>query len=292
MTDNAPTTTSVETAGQEDVDRKSMAFVGRWERLVSRTNWEKGRIIQQWRETLIAAGAPATEYSDEAWSQRVKTVSGQHVGRLRRVALRFGGVFPKYKGLFWSHFQAVVDWDDAEMWLEGAVQNTWSISQMRQQRHEALGGSPEELPADHDVIHAQFDEDHEEDHGDTEDETIPSRMSASYEEAQGPRAEGPDFGTTDEIRPESSSKPKDEDEDDTETAQSAAQVTSSAPAVRPFDQLPELPENVADAFEAFKLAILHHKADKWQKISPENLVASLEALKTLVLTPEGNQLPT
>ena len=283
MADNASTTT-VETADQQVVDRKSMAFVGRWERLVSRTNWEKGRIIQQWRETLIAAGAPATEYSDEAWSQRVKAVSGQHVGRLRRVALRFGGVFPKYKGLFWSHFQAVVEWDDAEMWLEGAVQNTWSISQMRQQRHEALGGSPEEFPDDQDIIHAHIDEDHDV----TEDETIPPRLSASYEEAQGPRPEGPDFGSTDEIQPESSSK----NENEAETTKSAAQVTPSAPTVRPFDQLPELPENVADAFEAFKLAILHHKADKWEKISPENLVASLEALKTLVLTPDGNQLPT
>ena len=284
MADNASTTT-VETADQQVVDRKSMAFVGRWERLVSRTNWEKGRIIQQWRETLIAAGAPATEYSDEAWSQRVKAVSGQHVGRLRRVALRFGGVFPKYKGLFWSHFQAVVEWDDAEMWLEGAVQNTWSISQMRQQRHETLGGSPEELPDDHDIIHAHIDEDHDV----TEDDVISARLSASYEEAQGPRPEGPDFGTTDEIQPESSGK--NENENDAETTKSAAQVTPSSPTVRPFDQLPELPENVADAFEAFKLAILHHKADKWEKISPENLVASLEALKTLVLTPDGNQLP-
>ena len=98
-----------ENVDQEVVDRKSQPFVGRWERLVSRTNWEKGRIIQQWRETLIAAGAPAVEYSDEAWSQRVKGVTGQHVGRLRRVALRFGGVFPKYKGLHWSHFQAAIE---------------------------------------------------------------------------------------------------------------------------------------------------------------------------------------
>ena len=30
------------------------AFVGQWNRLVSTTNWEKGRIICQWRDALCA----------------------------------------------------------------------------------------------------------------------------------------------------------------------------------------------------------------------------------------------
>ena len=272
-----------ENVDQEVVDRKSQPFVGRWERLVSRTNWEKGRIIQQWRETLIAAGAPAVEYSDEAWSQRVKGVTGQHVGRLRRVALRFGGVFPKYKGLHWSHFQAAIDWNDAEMWLEGAVQNKWSISQMRNQRHEALGGSEEELPSESEVIHAHIDEDYDP----AAEGPIPPRLSASYEEAQaGPRPEGPDFGEAPETASASSNR------SDPITTKAAAQSAPNTPVVRPFDQLPELPENIAQAFEMFKLAILHHKGSQWKDISPENLLASLEALKTLVLTPSGNELPS
>lgn len=286
MAENVSISTSTPSLDPEAVDLKSEPFVGRWEKLVSRTNWEKGRIIQQWRETLIASGAPPVEYSDEAWSQRVFGVTGQHVGRLRRVALRFGGVYPKYKGLFWSHFQAAIDWEDAEMWLEGAVQNKWSISQMRAQRHEALGGNPDEVPDDDDIIHTQIDEDHEA----PGEEPVAPRLSSSYEEAQGPLAEGPDFGSKNDILP---SRPDTTDPaTDPGTTQAAAQMTPISETVRPFDQLPELPENVAEAFETFKLAILSHKADQWKEISPENLLATLEALKTLVLTPSGNELPT
>lgn len=283
MVDHSSTSAPPDNLDQQTADRKSRPFIGRWERLVSRTNWEKGRIIQQWRETLIAAGAQTEEYSDEAWSQRVTGVTGQHIGRLRRVALRFGGVYPKYKGLYWSHFQAVIEWRDAEMWLEGAVQNKWSISQMRKQRHEALGGPEDEFPSDADIIHAQLDEDYEP----SQEDTIPSRLSASYEDAQsGPLPEGPDFGSSNEVLSESDSRAE------SATTKSAAQATPSTPAVRPFDQLPELPENVAQAFEAFKLVILQHKANNWKEISAEHLLASLEALKTLVVTPTGNQLPS
>ena len=77
-------------------------YVGQWNRLVSTTNWEKGRIICQWREALLAAGAPVTDYSDEAWAQLVGGVTSQHVGRLRRVSQRFGGDFDQYPGLYWS----------------------------------------------------------------------------------------------------------------------------------------------------------------------------------------------
>ena len=100
----------------------STQYVGRWNRLISTTNWEKGRIICQWREALRQAGAPAASCTDDAWSRQVGNVTPQHVGRLRRVFERFGEVFDQYAGLYWSHFQAAVDWPDAEMYLEGAVQ--------------------------------------------------------------------------------------------------------------------------------------------------------------------------
>ena len=71
------------------VDETSAPFLGQWNRLVSTTNWEKGRIIHEWRQALVAAAAPASEHADEAWSLRVGSVTGQHVGRLRRVYERF-----------------------------------------------------------------------------------------------------------------------------------------------------------------------------------------------------------
>src|SRR3990172_8754082 len=121
----------------------STEYVGRWNRLVSTTNWEKGRIIHQWREALRQAGAAVGSGTDEAWSRQVGNVTPQHVGRLRRVYERFGDVFEQYRGLYWSHFQAALDWPDAEMYLQGAVQSDWSISEMRAQRWRgtgALGG--------------------------------------------------------------------------------------------------------------------------------------------------------
>ena len=98
----------------------------------------EGRIIHEWRTSLVDSQASPTQYSDEAWSRRVGNVSGQHVGRLRRVFERFGGVQPSYANLYWSHFQAALDWNDAEMWLEGAVQNNWSVAQMRSSRWLAM----------------------------------------------------------------------------------------------------------------------------------------------------------
>ena len=125
---------------ENPVDRDGLnEYLGRWNRLVSTTNWEKGRIVAEWREALIEAGAPAAAYSDEAWSRRVGSVTPQHTGRLRRVYQRFASMREAYPGLYWSHFQAALDWDDAEMWLEGAVQNRWSISQMQGERSRTLG---------------------------------------------------------------------------------------------------------------------------------------------------------
>jgi len=133
-------------------------YIGQWNRLVSTTNWEKGRIICQWRDALIAAGAPVTEYSDEAWSQLVGGVTSQHVGRLRRVFQRFGDVFDQYEGLYWSHFQASLDGEDAEMWLEGAIHNNWSVSQMRGKRWETLGKPGDAPPPDDSAFAEETDD--------------------------------------------------------------------------------------------------------------------------------------
>src|SRR6187551_4122054 len=171
----------------------SQPFVGRWNHLVSTTNWEKGRIIAQWRETLERQQLPIAEFSDEAWARLVGGVTGQHVGRLRRVAQRFGQAYEHYKGLYWSHFQAALDWADAEMWLEGAVQNEWSVSTMRRQRWETMGSLPEQTPRPEDVVASETDEDFEPARNET-----PSTITGRYDEVRGPNLnEGPDFGDGD-----------------------------------------------------------------------------------------------
>ena len=266
-------------SGSDDptkLDAASSPFVGLWNQLVSSTNWEKGRIICQWREALTATGAPATEYSDEAWSRRVGGVTGQHAGRLRRVHQRFGQSYQDFAGLYWSHFQAALDWDDAEMWLEGAVQNSWSVSQMRHQRWDAMGALEEERPRDDEIVTGELDEDFEP----ALNEFPQSRQAGTTTDVElGPRAEGPDFGDADPSTVGNS------------PSESGAAVyadnvgEATIEFVRPFADLKELPEDLVEAFEAFKLAILRHKMSGWTEVPCEDVLASLEALKQLVLAP-------
>lgn len=254
------------------VDDASLPFEGRWNRLISTTNWEKGNIIIQWRAALKSTDAPATEYSDEAWSRRVGGVTGQHIGRLRRVYERFGEVHEQFEGLFWSHFQAALDWHDAEMWLEGAIQKHWSVSELRKTRWEALG-APEELkPRDEDIVATELNEDL-----DPREDKSPTIVESTIQATSEPRSPaGPDFG----------------DEDNPPLAvagDSGANIyseeQSTVPFVRPFEALAELPNDFAEAFESFKLAIIRHKTDGWQTISREDVLSTLDALKELALAP-------
>ena len=264
----------------EPTDETSQPFVGRWNHLVSTTNWEKGQIIAQWRDALIDQGAASSEYSDDAWSRRVGGITPQHAGRLRRVSQRFGPTFRDFEGLYWSHFQAALDWDDAEMWLEGAVRSSWSVSRMRNTRWETLGAIPDQQPHDVDIVTAEIDEDFE---PAADTDTVHATPSESYSEVQaGPRLEGPDFG--DDDGGTESSPPSGEDSAGAATFADGDEQ-ESIDFIRPFASLGELPEDLSDAFDAFKLAILHHKTDNWEAISSDDVLASLEALKALVTAP-------
>lgn len=267
----------------QETTEASQPFVGRWNRLVSTTNWEKGRIIAQWRDELAAAEAPASEYADEAWARLVGGVTGQHVGRLRRVYQRFGETFEQYEGLYWSHFQAALDWGDAEMWLEGAVQNGWSVSQTRHTRWETLGQVAGEQPQAADEVRGELDEDFEPARTATPDKHT---IQPSYGEATGPLPEGPDFGDEEGPSVSSTAKRHGQEPDEAEAAPRAKVET-----VRPFAELGELPDDIADAFETFKLAILRHKAEGWKQISADELLGSLDALKELALAPSTDEAP-
>jgi hypothetical protein len=255
-------------------EERSQVYVGRWHHLVSDTNWEKGRIICQWRAALHEAGAPPAEFSDEAWATRIGNVSSQHVGRLRRTFLRFGEVQKSYDRLFWSHFQAAVEWTDAEMWLEGAVQNRWSVVDMRRARADATG---QVADAEIETLAAEFDEDAAEDTGSVIAAT-PS-MVADYD-----RANAEAMTTAEEYADESFVEPRDMADGDDEPVDEG-RGRNLAPA--PLASLPELPDDMTDAFEAFKLSILRHKLAGWTEVSADDVVAALSALKHLVLAPSG-----
>lgn len=245
-------------------------YVGQWNKLVSTTNWEKGRIISQWRESLEAAGEPSAAYTDEAWSQLVGGVTSQHVGRLRRVFQRFGEIREQFNGLFWSHFQAAIDWEDAEMWLEGAIQNDWSVSQMRGKRWETLG-KPGEAPAEDDAAVAA--------------EEAELESEAPFDEAAAAPATTPLRTTADETEDEA-----DDDETDEAGGSESSSSRESTPAPskarsRLGVEVDDLPDDLADAFEQFKLAIIAQRRLGWSETTPESVLACLDALRDLTLAP-------
>ena len=247
-------------AGPAALEQTSARYVGRWNRLVSTTNWQKGRIICGWRKALIDSGAASGLYSDEAWSQRVGGVSPQHVGRLRRVHERFGQAADQYKGLYWSHFQAALDWDDAEMWLEGAVQNGWSVAAVRQKRWETLGALPDQKPNEADIIAAEPDEDAE-----AAEEAPPETIGQTPGVVQAP------------------DEPNDEEPDVVPFDEPQLVGDEPGQAPPPFADLPPLPDDLAGPFEELKLAIVRHKLAGWKEISREDVIAALDALKHLAL---------
>ena len=256
---------------QANAEELAGRYIGQWNRLVSTTNWEKGRIICQWREAMMLDGAPVTEYSDEAWAQLVGGVTSQHVGRLRRVSQRFGDVTDQFEGLFWSHFQAALDWDDAEMWLEGSLQNEWSVSQMRGKRWETLGTTAE---AQQQEIQQETNEAKVESEAEAQIEVPATEEQKETIEKQ--------VGT--EVESASSELPTNIETSNTDPQETDA--PDAAPAekrTRMNVNVESLPDDVAEAFESFKLAIIAHRREGWHETTPESIVDCLDALKQLAM---------
>ena len=177
-----------------------------------------------------------------------------------------------------------MDWNDAEMWLEGAVQNGWSVARMRQQRWEALGGAPEEKPRDEDVLAAELDEDFR-----SEDDGVTlSDASAAVRPAG--EAAALDAGTIEANRELAGAEAVDfvgSDAPDGEGFVDGSLVDGGVATepVRPFENLPPLPDDLAEAVETLKLAIVQHKLSGWRDVRCDDVLAVLSALKQLALAP-------
>jgi len=263
------------------IDQLSEPIVGKWNVLVSQTNWEKGTLILRWRNELIAAGLPNTVYSDESWSRRVGNVSAQHVGRLRRVAERFGESNQNFAELNWSHFYAALEWDDAELWLEGAVQKDWSVAQMRVQRWEAIGGAADQKPREEDVFVAEIDED------------AFSRQSASERMPQD-RIEGRSaaIGAVDAIEgfdalsvtaPVATPEPPKKKKEKAKQTELDSSIPATGEILMSLKGISDFPADLAEPLELLKVAVLNHKLAGWKSIPAERVCRSLEALKMLAV---------
>ena len=190
---------------------------------------------------------------------------------------RFESTYESFNGLYWSHFLAALDWEDAPMWLQGAVEEGWSVSIMRQKRWEAEGAVESKRPTDSQVVEVELDEDvvlpaqgggREKDYGDSPDGV-----------ATGPTYEGPDFGDEEELSSLSGGK------DSTGGAAAISEVDESGEAtspVQPFVGLPEVPDDLSDAIETLKLTLLRLKTDGWRDVDVDTVQKYLDAIGVMI----------
>lgn len=264
------------------IEELSSSHVGTWNKLVSQTNWEKGMVILRWRNAMIAAEMPRAAYSDDAWARRVGNVSPQHVGRLRRVSERFGEAVSQYSNLFWSHFQAALDWEDAEMWLEGAVQNDWSVTQMKVQRWEAIG-APENLkPQENEIFTAEIDEDvnprNDSSYAAPADRTQARTMEIGAADiVDGFSDDTPPFDVADEPEKKKSKKEKEK---------AVVDGPSTGELLASLKDTSDLPSDLSEPLETLKIAILNHKLAGWQDVPVQKVLRFLDALKAVVVSTE------
>ncbi len=233
----------------EKISEDSTRYIENWQQLVSQTNWEKGKIICQWRESVCKLHPEIESVSDRAWSQLIGNVSSEHVGRLRRTFQRFGETHTNYDNLSWTHFMVATAWDDAEMWLEGAVQNGWTIDSMRRTRWESMGARDTEIPRAEDVIVEEISVDG--------DQAV---ARGDGEVIEGPILEGPDWGESDQ----SSTSDHQADEDVIQG------ILDSAP------------EELVEAYQALTTAIESCREENWKGLSRRQAFKLINSLKNLV----------
>ena len=264
------------------IEEVSSDFISSWNRLISMTNWEKGKLILKWRSKLMENGLPRQVYSDESLAKRLGNVSGQHIGRLRRVYERFNITFEKFSGLFWSHFQAVLDWDDADDWLANASENQWSVATMRLQRWEAIGSPAGQKPNDKDIIMSEPDEDVNP-YNDSDTVLDGNRKSVeSNRDKDKKRGQG------------SGSKGQNDEPRTSESGHGSGSLgsndygdfSSPAEAFAQMKQMKDLPEDIKEAFEQLKVVILSHKVSGWREVEPQRIITFLNAMKVVVMTEE------
>ena len=224
----------------EQVASDSARYLSNWHELISRTNWEKGHIICQWRDKVCSVHAEVKPVSDRAWAQLVGGISAEHVGRLRRTFERFGDVYENYDRLSWTHFMVATAWDDAEMWLEGAAKSRWTIDEMRRTRWEAMGAVTRDKPDPREVIVEEI----------SQEELDKPVTRGEGDIIQGPILEGPDWG-------EPSGHEKERDPIDVESIE---KILASAPRdlSRSYKKLLEIIETCRD--------------DNWQNIKKRDVL--------------------
>ena len=242
-------------------------YCQQWDKLVSTTNWTKGKIICQWREKLQATGFSAHHYSDEAWSRRVGNVTPQHTGRLRKVFVRFGTVQEEYPKLYWSHFLSALDWETPEIWLEGAQRNRWSVSEMRNMQSTTMRQVETTEMQEDDILLANLT-----------DHVV--QPIAGANRPSGLPESGPASSATDAFK---------DTESESGLESHPANQTAVSPLVAAKEDsmaIDDLPRDFRRVFSRLETMIRKHQASGWESVKPKTLLLQLEKLKALINSPE------
>lgn len=270
------------------INEIALEFIGFWNRLISQTNWEKGKVIHTWRNRLIEAGLPRAVYSDETIAQRIGNISSQHVGRLRRVYEKFGDEDAyrnndRFQNLYWSHYQAALDWEDADRWLDKASADGLSVAQMRIARWEECGAPADRKPRENEIVASEPDEDVNPQNdssaefldilpsGDDDEKEKKTKRNDGENEARTGEAE-----FSEPVQPEQ----RGSDEPWSSPAMSTGEILLS------MSEFPKLPEDLAEPIDALKEAILNHKVNGWEEVSLDDLLKWIGALRGLAVSKE------
>lgn len=267
------------------IDEIASEFVGFWNVIVSKTNWEKGKVIHSWRMKMMEAGLPRRVYSDEAIANRISNVSPQHIGRLRRVYERFGDR-ETLPNLYWSHYQAALDWDDADKWLQKASEKKLSVAQTRMERWEKMGAKLQHKPKDEDIVVSERDEDvnpYNDSNADMivdDSPVMPGRSEIAGADDEDKKS-----------KKKKESKTKQESELGVYAGNAEPWEGDSEPSRTPevldaIGKLDELPDDLMEALELLKLAIISHKLAGWDDVKPIQIAAYLSEFKRLLISEE------
>jgi hypothetical protein len=142
---------------------------------------------------------------------------------------------------------------------------------MRTERWQATGSPAGQFPREEDTVSADVDEDAEAANDSPADSFGPSLREVHDPDAE--RESGAPADAEETVPADEETPPFD--------------GPAGAGPVRPFEGLPALPRDLADALENFKLAILNHKLSGWRNVSANDVLAALKALEELILAPSN-----
>jgi hypothetical protein len=134
--------------------------------------WQVGRLAHDWTQRF-AKGRTDAEFAE------LVGLSEDQVQRRRKVFSTYGDVSASMRKLSWTHFVAVLAWDDADEWLAVADENGWSVATMKRMRNiQQRTDNSDDL-----TIHAEPVDD--------DAETVPMKRTVKRRTADVPNAGSP-----------------------------------------------------------------------------------------------------